>query len=179
MGEDVAGQFGAATSRAGNEFAKATDSASLMAQGAFNEAVNTWSESRLKAYLDARGIPVPQASKKDELRALVRKHSHVAANRWNSVDFGDFSAENLKDYIVTNGDAAAQKVAKKSGATRDELVSAAQSAYSSASSAGGAQFASATSYLSQATASARKNVFETWSESELKAYLDSYGIVSR
>jgi hypothetical protein len=176
MGEDVAGQFGAATSRAGNEFAKATDSATLRSKEAFNEAVNTWSDSRLKAYLDARGVPVPQASKTDELRALVRKHSHVAAKRWNSIDFGDFSVESLKDYLATNGDAAAKKISEKSAVTREELVSAAQSAYSSASSAGGAQFASATGYLSQATASAKDNVFDTWSDSALKSYLDSYGI---
>lgn len=48
--------FGAATSKAGNEYAKATDSSSLATQEAFNEAINTWSESRLKAYLDARGV---------------------------------------------------------------------------------------------------------------------------
>ncbi len=52
----LASAFGAATTRAGNEYAKATDSSTLMAQEAFNGAVNTWSESRLKAYLDARGV---------------------------------------------------------------------------------------------------------------------------
>ena len=60
LGDTVSGTaasaFGAATSKAGNEYAKATDSASLAAQEAFNEAVNTWSESRLKSYLDARGV---------------------------------------------------------------------------------------------------------------------------
>lgn len=60
MGDTVASSassaFGAATSMAGNEYAKATDSASLALQDAFNLAVDTWSESRLKAYLDARGI---------------------------------------------------------------------------------------------------------------------------
>lgn len=60
--------------------------------------------------------------------------------------------------------------------TRDELAKAAQSAYASASSAGGASYASVTSYLAQATDAARKSAFDTWSESELKAYLDSYGI---
>jgi hypothetical protein len=176
MGDDVAGQYGAATSRAGNEYAKATDSASMMAQEAFDQAVGTWSDSRLKAYLDARGVSVPQASKTDELRALVRRNSHLASNRWNSMDFSDYSLENLRDYVVNNGDAAAKAVGAKSAATRDELVSAANSAYSSASSAGGSQFASVTSYLSKATATANKNMFDTWSESELKAYLDSYGV---
>jgi len=120
MGDTVASSassaFGAATSGAGNQYAKATDSASLASKEAFNGAVNTWSESRMKAYLDARGVvslpftplalicdrmltppqPVPQASKKDELRALVRKHSHLAASGWSAWTFDDFSVENLK-----------------------------------------------------------------------------------
>ena len=60
LGDNVsakaANAFGAATSSAGNEYAKATDSASLQAEEAFNTAVSTWSESRLKSYLDARGV---------------------------------------------------------------------------------------------------------------------------
>ncbi len=38
--------FGAATSSAGNQYAKATDSASLKAEDEFNKAVGTWSEVR-------------------------------------------------------------------------------------------------------------------------------------
>jgi hypothetical protein len=41
--------------------------------------------------------PVPHASKKDELRALVRKNAHKATNSgWNAWTFDDFSYENLK-----------------------------------------------------------------------------------
>lgn len=183
LGDNVSGTaasaFGAATSQAGNQYAKATNDASLAAQDAFNTAIDTWSDTRLKGYLDARGVPVPHASKTDELRALVRKNYHKASTGWNAWTFDDFSIENLKDYLKSNGDAAAKKTADKSGATRDELVSAAQSAYASASSAGGATYASATSYLTQATDSVRKSAFDTWSESDLKNYLDSYGIVSQ
>ncbi|KAF7545436.1 hypothetical protein G7Z17_g9184 [Cylindrodendrum hubeiense] len=180
LGDTVAGQassaFGAATSNAQNQYAKATDSASLAAQDAFDRTVSAWSDTRLKAYLDARGIPVPQGSKKNELEALVRKHSHKAATGWSAWTFDDFTYDNLKNYLVQNGDAIAKKVAEKKDSTRDELVSAAQSAYSSASTAGGSDFASATSYIASVTASAKNNAFDTWSESELKAYLDSYGI---
>ncbi|PSR80012.1 hypothetical protein BD289DRAFT_374742 [Coniella lustricola] len=168
--------FGAATSKVGNQYSKATDDASLAAQDAFYKAVETWSESRLKSYLDYRGVPVPQASKTDELRALVRKNAHKAASGWSAWTFDDFSVENLKDYLAKNGDAAAKKTAEKSGATRDELLSAAQGAYASASSAGGASYAAATNYLARATDSAKVSAFDTWSDSDLKAYLDSYGV---
>ncbi|CAI4211987.1 unnamed protein product [Parascedosporium putredinis] len=173
LGEDTAGKFGAATSSAGNQFAKATDSAALMIQDAFDKATGTWSQSRLKSYLDARGIPVPQNSNVDELRALVRKNAHIAAGGWT---FDDWSIENLKNYLLSSGDAAAKATAEKATSTRDELLTAAQSAYDSASAAGGAQWSSATSYLAQATATAKANAFDTWSESDLKPYLESYGI---
>ncbi|KAJ9143907.1 Stress response protein ish1 [Coniochaeta hoffmannii] len=172
----AASAYGAATSKAGNTYAQATDKASIASQEAFNEAVNTWSESRLKAYLEARGVPVPHKTKKDELRALVRKNAHKAASGWTAWTFDDWSYDNLKKYLASSGDATAKKVSEKAGATRDELLAAAQSAYASASSVGGSSYASVTSYLSQATDSAKSSAFDTWSESELKSYLDSYGI---
>ncbi|KAK5633225.1 hypothetical protein RRF57_008939 [Xylaria bambusicola] len=182
LGDTVSGSaastFGAATSKAGNQYAKATNDVSLAAQEAFDQAIQHWSDTRLKAYLDARGVPVPQASKTDELRALVRRNSHKAASGYNAWTWDDLSYENLKNYLANSGDAAAKKVGESASATREDLVKAAQDAYASASSAGGDSYASATSYLAQATQSAKDNIFDTWSESELKAYLDSYGLGS-
>lgn len=180
LGDNVASKaskgFGAATTNAQNQYAKASDSASLAAQDAFNQATSLWTESRLKAYLDARGVPVPQGSKKEDLLALARKHTHKASSGWNAWTFDDFSYDNLKSYLSKNGDAAAKKAAAKKDASRDELVSAAQSAYSSASSAGGATYASATGHIASVTAAAKHNAFDSWSETELKSYLDSYGV---
>jgi hypothetical protein len=96
---------------------------------------------------------------------------------WTAWTFDDLSYENLKDYLASTGDNAAKKASEKAGATRDDLVKAAQSAYASASSAGGSSWASATSYIAKQTDTAKANTFETWSDSELKSYLDSYGIV--
>jgi hypothetical protein len=172
----AASAFGAATSNVGEGYAQATDATSKAATDAFDKAINTWSETRLKAYLDARGVPVPHASKTDELRALVRKNAHKAASGWTAWTYDDMSYKNLKDYLASTGNDAAKKASEKAGATREDLVKAAQSYYSSASSAGGAGYASATSYLSHATDNAKASTFDTWSDSELKAYLDSYGI---
>ncbi|KAH6635118.1 hypothetical protein B0J18DRAFT_406695 [Chaetomium sp. MPI-SDFR-AT-0129] len=180
LGDTISGTaasaFGAATSNINQAAAKATDAASQAVQDAFDKAINTWSDTRLKGYLDARGVPVPQGTKTNELRALVRKHSYKAASGWTAWTWDDLSIENLRNYLASSGNAAAKKVADKSTATRDELVAAAQSAYASASTAGGGSYASATSFLSKATDTAKANVFETWSESDLKSYLDSYGV---
>lgn len=176
VGSSASSAFGAATSKIHGQFAKASDGASLAARDAFHQAVGAWSDSRLKAYLDARGVPVPQHSTADQLRALVRKHSHKASTGQSAWTFDDFSIEKLKKYLEHYGDAAAKTAAQKADATRGELVDAARSAYSSASAAGGANFASATSYVASVTAATKKKAFETWSHTEIKAYLDSFGI---
>ncbi|KIN01782.1 hypothetical protein OIDMADRAFT_41019 [Oidiodendron maius Zn] len=167
--------FGAATSSAGNKYARATEDAQLKAENAFNSAAASWSNSRLKAYLDARGVPVPQSGKRDDLIAAVRLNKHKAATGWSAWTFDTWTVDNLRSYLTSTGNKAAEKVGKKSSATREELISAAQDAYSSASTSGGKAYASATSFLAKQTDAARDTVFDTWSESELKNYLDSYG----
>lgn len=88
--------FNAATTKAGNEFARATDDAQAKAQDAFDSVLKTWSDSRLKAFLDARGVPVPQSGKKDELIAAVRLHQHKAASGWSAWTFDTWTTENLR-----------------------------------------------------------------------------------
>ena len=88
--------FGAATTSAGNQYAQATDDASLVADDAFNSAVGTWSDSRLKAFLDSRGVPVPQAGKKDELIKQVRLNKHKAASGFSAWTFDTWTTENLQ-----------------------------------------------------------------------------------
>lgn len=68
------------------------------------------------------------------------------------------------------------KAAHRADITRDELVKQAQENYAKASKTGGANFASATSYMAQATDAAKGSAFDSWTHSDLKAYLDSYGI---
>lgn len=96
LSASAASAFGAATSKAGNEYGSATDAASHKANELFDNAVGAWSETRLKAYLDARGVPVPQSGKKDELLATVRLHSHKASTGYSAWTFDTWTAENLK-----------------------------------------------------------------------------------
>jgi len=173
--ESGASAYGAATSAAGNQYAKATDDAALKAEDLFNKASSTWSDTRLKAYLDARGVPVPQNGKKDELLAAVRLNRHKAATGWSAWTFDTWTVDNLKAYLASSGNKAAEKAGQQADATREQLLSAAQDAYASASKTGGVGYASVTSYLAKQTDSAKDSIFDTWSESELKNYLDSYG----
>lgn len=60
MGDSIsataASAFGAATSNVNQGYAHVTDTAASASQDAFDRAINAWSETRLKAYLDARGV---------------------------------------------------------------------------------------------------------------------------
>lgn len=172
----AASAYGAASTSAGNAFARATDDAQLKAQEAFDAAVGKWSETRLKAYLDARGVPVPQNGKKDELLAAVRKHSHKASTGYNAWTYDTWTYDNLKNWLLKSGDKQAKVAADKADATREDLVKAAQEQYASASATGGNVYASVTSYLAKQTDAVKDTAFDTWSDSDLKAYLDSYGV---
>lgn len=164
--------YGAATSKAGNEYAKASDDAQLKAQHAFDELVGTWSDSRLKAYLDSRGVPVPQGGKRDELLAQVRLNKHKAATGWSAWTFDTWTKENLQNFLQQH----AKKYKKSASASRDDLVKQAQDAYASASKSGGSKYASVTSHLAQQTHAVKDSTFDTWSDSDIKGYLDSYGV---
>ena len=88
--------FGVATTKAGNQYAQATDDASLKTEDMFNQAVGTWSDSRLKAFLDARGVPVPQGGKKDELVKQVRLNKNKALSGYSAWTFDTWTVDNLK-----------------------------------------------------------------------------------
>ncbi|KAI9771691.1 MAG: hypothetical protein M1840_001907 [Geoglossum simile] len=164
--------YGAATSKAGNQYARASDDAQMMVDDAFDRAINSWSETRLKAYLDSRGVPVPQAGKRDELLAKVRLQKHKAATSYSAWTFDAWTTGNLRAWLASQGN----KAADQTSLTRDELLKQAQESYASASVSGESAFASLTSALASATEAAKDFTFDTWSDSDLKSYLDSYGI---
>ncbi|RPB01979.1 hypothetical protein L873DRAFT_1674654 [Choiromyces venosus 120613-1] len=235
VSNSAASAYSSATHAGGEKVSQATDAASDYAQSAFDEVIESWSDARLKAYLDSRGVPVPQSGKRDELLAKVRLHKHKAATGYGAWTFDTWTYDNLKSWLESQGEVASSNVK----ASRDELYSSAVSAYSrsaaAATSAGGnaassassvrtnaassvssaaseaasgaasaagsagsagassissagsrageaatnaasAAYASMTSALAQATATAKDATFDTWSDSDLKAYLDTYGI---
>ncbi|KAK5071997.1 hypothetical protein LTS08_000903 [Lithohypha guttulata] len=169
-----ASAYGAATSSAGNQYAKATDATQQKGEEAFDAALSSWSDSRIKAYLDSRGVPVPQGGKRDELLAQARLNKHKASTGYSAWTFDTWTAENLQKYLDSQG----KKAKKGAKANRDELVKQAQDSYASASKKGGNQYASVTNYLAKQTDAAKANVFDTWSDSDLKSYLDSYGVTN-
>ncbi|RPB28731.1 hypothetical protein L211DRAFT_818628 [Terfezia boudieri ATCC MYA-4762] len=168
--------YNSATNTAASAYSKATDTFSDITQDAFDKAIEVWPNTRLKAYLDSRGVPVPQTGKRDELLARVRLHRHKIANGYGTWTFDTWTYENLKKYVDDQASKGAKAASSAAVTTREELLKQAQKAYDEAKSSGGSTYASVTSAMAKATDSAKQNTFETWSDSDLKNYLDSYGI---
>jgi hypothetical protein len=152
-----------AASAASNYGSQATDYAWQKKDEAFDAALNSWSETRLKSFLDARGVPVPQNGKIDELRAAVRHNAHKAKVHAGFSDsvFDAWSTEQLQEWL-----------GKKAKGTRDELIASAKKNYATASAKGGDQWSSLTAQGAKATG----YLFDSWSDSDLKSFLDSYGV---
>ncbi|KAF2271820.1 uncharacterized protein EI97DRAFT_470909 [Westerdykella ornata] len=132
----------------------------------------TWSDSDLKAWLDERGIPVPQPSSRDKLVASVRRNARIAslnaqaayaaasksaANAQQSLSdalLDSWSDSQIKEWADKNGIKVPQ------GSKRNELLALARkhrarlygdnisatvtSAYGAATSKAGNQYAQAT-----------------------------------
>ncbi|KAF6814012.1 stress response protein, partial [Colletotrichum sojae] len=60
--------------KAQEQAASATASAQQAYATLTDMVIDAWSESQLKEFADKNGIPVPQGTKTNELRALIRKH---------------------------------------------------------------------------------------------------------
>ena len=168
--------YNSATNTAASAYSKATDTISDITQDVFDKAIEVWPNSRLKAYLDSRGVPVPQNGKRDELLAKVRLHRHKIANGYGIWTFDTWTYENLKKYVDDRANSGAEAASSAASTTREELLKKAQMAYDEAKFSGGSAYASVTSAMAKATDSVKQNTFEAWSDSDLKNYLDSYGI---
>lgn len=123
-----------------------------------------WSDSDLKAWLDERGVPVPQPSSRDKLIASLRRNSKIAsdlaASQYASVSSSAASAQqSLSDQLLQSwSDSQIKEWADKNGikvpqgSKRNELIALARK--HSARLAGGDIQSSAASAFGAATTSA-------------------------
>ncbi|GAB7349904.1 hypothetical protein MBLNU459_g0594t1 [Dothideomycetes sp. NU459] len=137
-----------------------------------NWLYESWSESDLKAWLDERGIPVPQPSTRDKLIASIRRNARTASNKAAEAASSASSAaagaqQTLSDQLLNSwSDSEIKAWADKNGikvpqgSKRNELLalarkhraklsgdnvaSSASSMYGAATSSAGNQYAQAT-----------------------------------
>jgi hypothetical protein len=100
LGDTISGSaasaYDSATSVGADKVSQVTDAASGYAQSAFDKVIEQWSDTRLKSYLDSRGVPVPQNGKRDELLAQVRSYKHKAVTGFGAWTFDTWTYDNLK-----------------------------------------------------------------------------------
>jgi hypothetical protein len=100
-------------------------------EAVFENFIEQWSDTTLKAYLESRGVPVPPAWGRDEVLAEVRRHEYKvgadSAPAMSSEDtsispgaadatFDNWSDDHLQSYLATYG------MKNYKGSTRQELI---------------------------------------------------------
>lgn len=153
-------------------YAKAAEKAGETATYPGNWLYSQWSDSDLKAWLDERGVPVPQPGNRDKLIATLRRNSKIAADK-ASQQYASASksaagaAQSLSDQLLESwSDSQIKEWADRNGikvpqgSKRNELIALARkhsasltgnNAKDSAASAYGAATSSAGNYYAEAT----------------------------
>ncbi|KAF2115929.1 hypothetical protein BDV96DRAFT_492204 [Lophiotrema nucula] len=135
----------------------------LAAQGVaanswFGGAVyNKWHETELERWLSDHNIPYPKASDRKELENTVKKNwNSYAVNPYNSWD-----TQTLTNYLSTKG----YETKKGSKESKDTLVKQVQNYWTETEDS-----------ANQAYGSVKDWIFDSWTDSQLKAFADKNGI---
>lgn len=138
-----------------------------LADQAFTEASKLWSESRLGSFLESRKVEAPEGATKDDLLKLVNRYRNAAGSQWDSL-FESWDTKKLEKWLSEQGQAAQ--------GTHDQLVKEASKYLDQAQHVLGEKYDILSADLDKQYKEAKKTGFAEWSDSDLKAYLDTYGI---
>ncbi|KAK9244927.1 hypothetical protein V1506DRAFT_539708 [Lipomyces tetrasporus] len=165
----------ALTQRAEDSYNAAKDKAGEMKESvdqfsneAFKQLTSTWSDFRLEEFLRSRGFIVPEKTSTQELQDLVWRNRKAPIATYDSWAFYSWPLEDLQNWLKEQGNAAA--------GTRDQLAVKAGEYFNSMKQEGGERYNLALSTLQEWYNSGKDLAFDTWSDSDLKAYLDTYGV---
>lgn len=164
---DVDDYINQASKTAQPYLSKATEAIAQAGNEFFDSSVEMWQDSKLRAFLDARGITTP-ANNRQKLLQLVKENSKTPASVFGSWSFENWSTEDLQKWLKQQGE--------KAQGTRDELLKAGSAHLSKAKENGEDNYNKAIENLKNGVDSYKSTTFDKWSDSDLKAYLDTYGI---
>lgn len=135
----------------------------------FDSSVKLWSDSRLKQFLDARGVHVGPKTNKEKLVELVQQNKQKAIQSVpGSWTFDAWSTEDLQKWLKQQN--------KKADGQRQDLVNTAQDYLNRAKDSSTEQYNAVVQSLQDSVNGYKQSSFDKWSDSDLKAYLDTYGI---
>ncbi|MBQ5153903.1 hypothetical protein EGM85_11665 [Macrococcus caseolyticus] len=141
---------------------------------ASNYLWSKWSDSKLKEFLDARGVPVPQKYTRDQLVALVARSKYNSPINFNGPSGKYWFDSWTRDELVKK----LQSVGESIEGTRKELSERVYSSYSKAYDLGkkqGGQTADSVKETVDGWKEATADSFQSWSIDDLKDYLAEFG----
>ncbi|KAG9786486.1 hypothetical protein KCU95_g8349, partial [Aureobasidium melanogenum] len=120
-------------------------------------AYNKWHETELERWLSDHDVPYPTPADRKDLVDLVK-------NNWNdkvAQPYNTWDTKQLQNYITSSG----QQVKKGTEQNKDSLISQVKSYWSETAD-----------QASDAYSSVQDWVFDSWTDSQLKAFLDYHSI---
>ncbi|KAK9465650.1 hypothetical protein V1512DRAFT_265537 [Lipomyces arxii] len=146
----------------------AAESATQYTSDTFKDVTNLWSNSRLQEFLRSRGIIAPEDSTSERLKDLVWKNRDAPIGTYDWWSFEAWSTEDLQNWLKESGAAVT--------GSRDDMAKKAGEYFDTIRNEGGDKYNAAVTKLQDWYSAGKDTAFDTWSDSDLKAYLDSYGV---
>jgi hypothetical protein len=160
-----------------NYWTETEEQASHAYSSVWNWIFDSWTESQLKAFLDRHGIPAPQPRTRDSLLKTARENYQSAANKIGETAaypgdwlYQSWSESDLKAWLDERGYPAPQP------STRDKLIASVRrnSRLASLNLQAAASSASASAASAQETLT--DAIFNAWSDSQIKEWLDKNNV---
>lgn len=162
---DIKGWLDEAGQVASPFLAKSKDQIYSTKDAIFEQTAKTWSDLRLREFLEARGITGYTDATRDQLLDAVNKYKKLAVNNnfFGTWSFDALSSDDIKQWFAKQGN--------KIEGTRQNLVSSAQD-YLQQVKDNGIDAVESTKDMWNRN---KKAAFDTWSDSDLKDFLTSFG----
>lgn len=138
---------------------------------------NSWTDSQLKAFLDYHGIPNPSPRTRDSLLHTARSNYQSAANKAGETAsypgdwlYAQWSDSDLKAWLDERGIPAPQT------GSRDKLIASIRRNSYVAAQEADKRYNSVSSQAAAAQESLSNQLLDSWSDSQVKEWLDKNGI---
>jgi len=142
-----------------------------------NWIFDTWTESQLKSFLDYHGVPNPTPRTRDSLLQTARSNYQSAANKAGETAsypgdwlYSQWSDSDLKAWLDERGVPAPQP------GNRDKLIASIRRNSYVASAQANEKYNTAAKSAKSAQESLSNQLLESWSDSQIKEWLDKNGI---
>jgi hypothetical protein len=139
--------------------------------------LDSWTDSQLKAFLDKNGIPAPQPRNRDSLLKTARENYNTVATKLGETAaypgdwlYASWSESDLKEWCDTRGIPVPQP------SSRDKLIASVRRNSRVSSNYAAAAYSSVSASAASASASLTNALYDSWSDTDLKAFLDKNGV---